>query len=202
MSTENTRIFECFRAGRHIGMSGRVMEWTERDLEQICSNYRMRRNPAPLVLGHPADNLPAFGEVTELFNRRGVLYAVAKVGAGLLDAVKKGYYKHVSASFESASSLGVNGWSLRHIGFLGAMSPAVKGMAPLNFGEMVEPPGAVCFASPTGAGVNRRPDIRIPDGWSVTPEGWACYLRAKEVESACPHLSFAECASLAEKFLL
>lgn len=202
MSTDNTRIFECFRAGRHVSMSGRETEWTEQDLERICTNYRTRRNPAPLVLGHPADNQPAFGEVSELFHRRGSLYAVAKVGAGLLDAVKKGYYKHVSASFESAYSLGSGGWNLRHIGFLGACPPAVRGMAPLNFGEMVEPPGVVCFASPTGAGVSRRPDIRIPAGWSVTPEGWACYQRAKEVEASCPHLSFAECAHLAEKFLL
>ena len=201
MSTENTRIFECFRAGRHTSMGGKETVWTADDLERICANYRGRRNPAPLVLGHPADNLPSFGEVTELFHRRGVLYATAKVGAGLLNAVKQGYYRHVSASFQSASSLGFSGWHLRHIGFLGAMPPAVKGLAPLNFGEMVEPPGTACFAGPTGE-VKPRRQLVIPPGWHVTPEGWACYERACEVEAACPSLSFAECARLAEQHLL
>lgn len=202
MSAENTRIFECFRAGRHTSMAGREMEFSVGDLEKICANYRHAKSKAPLVLGHPPDNLPAFGEVNDLFTRRGSLYAVAKVGEGLLNAVKQGYYKHVSAAFESASWLGNNGYSLRHIGFLGAHPPAVKGMAPLNFGEMVEPPGTVCFAAPTGNGVRRRPDLVIPPGWHVSPEGWACYLRAAEVEAACPNLSFAECAMLAETYLL
>ena len=66
MSTENTRVFECFRAGRHISMAGREMEFTVGDLEKICANYRHAKSKAPLVLGHPTDNLPAFGEVNDL----------------------------------------------------------------------------------------------------------------------------------------
>lgn len=201
MSKENTRIFECFRTGVHVTMSGRETLWTSEDLEQICSNYRRRPNRAPLVLGHPADNLPAFGEVGELFHRNGRLYAVAQVGAGLLEAVKQGYYRHVSAAFEAAASVGGRGWNLRHIGFLGAIPPAVKGLAALNFGEMVEPPGAVCFAA-SGGHLPPARKIVVPAGWHVTPEGWACYERAQEVWAGCPHLSFAECASLADQFLL
>lgn len=199
MNTDNIRVFECFRTGLHTTMAGRETKWTEQDLDIICANYRTRGNRAVLCLGHPADNMPAYGEVDQLIHRRGRLYAVAKVGAGLLNAVKQGYYKHVSAAFQSAAR---GGWDLRHIGFLGAHPPAVKGLAPLSFAEMAEPQGTVCFASPTGNGIRSRPEIKIPAGWSVTPEGWACYLRAIEVEAACPNLSFAECASLADQFLL
>ena len=200
MSADNTRIFECFKAGTHTSVGGKVTEWSFADLDQICKNYLYRTDRAPLVLGHPLANGPAYGEVSELFHKRGRLYAVAKVGKSLLEMVKSGYYKHVSASFEPAARL--PGWNLRHIGFLGAHPPAVKGMAPLAFSEMIEAPGSVCFAAPTGASVSPPAEICIPEGWTVTPEGWACYQRAREVHAACPRLSFAEAASLAEKYIL
>jgi hypothetical protein len=118
MSADNTRIFECFKAGTHTTMGGQTAEWSFADLDRICNNYLYRTDRAPLVIGHPLTNGPAYGEVTELFHKRGGLYAVAKVGKELLELVKRGYYKHVSASFAHAS--GLPGWSLRHIGFLGA----------------------------------------------------------------------------------
>lgn len=200
MSADNTRIFECFKAGKHTSMGGQTAEWSFADLDRICNNYLYRADRAPLVIGHPLTNSPAYGEVTELFHKRGGLYAVAKVGKELLELVKRGYYKHVSASFAAAA--GLPGWSLRHIGFLGAAPPAVKGMAPLAFSEMTEAPGTVCFAAATGASIAPPPPIAIPEGWAVTPEGWALYERAREVHLACPGLSFAEAASLAEKHIL
>lgn len=205
MSTDNTRIFECFKAGTHTSMGGMTKDWTFADLEQICKNYLYRTDRAPLVIGHPVANGPAYGEVTELFHKRGRLYAVAKVGKDLLDLVKRGYYKHVSASFIPPSGLpgwNLPGWNLRHIGFLGAHPPAVRGLAPLAFGEMTEAPGTVCFAAATGANIAPPPPVTIPNGWTVTPEGWAFYERAREVHQACPALSFAEAASLAEKHIL
>jgi len=200
MSADNTRIFECFKAGTHTSMGGKVTEWSHADLDRICKNYLYRIDRAPLVLGHPLANGPAYGEVSELFHKRGSLYAVAKVGKALLEMVKAGYYKHVSASFAPAARM--PGWNLRHVGFLGATPPAVRGMAPLAFGEMTEAPGTVCFAAPTGPAISYPAEIAIPKGWTVTPEGWACYLRAREVHAACPGLSFAEAASVAEKHIL
>lgn len=198
MSTDNTRVFECFQVGDHTNMAGQAMSWTGRDLETVCLNYQSRADRAPLVIGHPASNGPAFGEVTELFYKRGRLYAVAKVGAELLNLVREGRYKHVSASFQQIA--GRVGWHLRHIGFLGATPPAVKGMAPLAFAELSQPPNTACFAAPTGQGIAPAPLLSIPAGWHVTPEGWALYLKARDVQAACPALSFAEAASLAERY--
>ena len=198
MSTGNTRVFECFKAGNHINMAGQPMIWTGRDLDAVCLNYQCRADRAPLVLGHPASNGPAFGEVAELFTKRGRLYAVAKVGQHLLSLVRAGSYKHVSASFERAA--GLVGWNLRHIGFLGAMPPAVKGMAPLAFAEMPQPPNTLCFAESTGRGITPPEPVSVPAGWNVTPEGWGLYLHARDVQAACPDLSFAEAAMLAERY--
>jgi hypothetical protein len=201
MTTGNTRVFECFKVGDHTTMAGTAMTWTGRDLEAVCLNYQCRAERAPLVLGHPASNGPAFGEVSELFTRRGRLYAVAKVGQQLLSLVREGRFKHVSAAFERVS--GRAGWCLRHIGFLGAVPPAVKGLAPLAFAaftDMPQPPNSVCFAESSGPGIAPAPLISIPAGWNVTPEGWALYLSARNVQAACPDMSFAEAASLAERY--
>lgn len=201
--TDNTRIFECFKIGRHVSMSGSVTEWGEADLERICSNYRYQLDPAPLVLGHPIDNAPAYGEVKELFHKRGVLYAVAACGQTLIDMVRAGRYKNVSASFMAAGTL--PGWALRHIGFLGAHPPAVKGLVPLQFAELYQEmpaSGVLCFAAP---------DVRIgdpaafafgfnsPPGWEADPVSLHKFQCARQVHTDCPNLSFAEAASLAEQ---
>ena len=198
MSSENTRVFECFKVGDHINMAGQTMTWTGHDLEAVCMNYQRRADRAPLVIGHPASNGPAFGEVGELFSRRGRLYAVSEVGQQLINFVREGRFKHVSASFERIA--GWPGWCLRHIGFLGAMPPAVKGLAPLAFAEMSQPPNTVCFSESTGQGIAPPPLLSIPAGWNVTQEGWALYLKARDVQAACPDMSFAEAASLAERY--
>lgn len=198
MNADNTRVFECFKVGDHINMAGQAMTWTGRDLEAVCINYQCRAERAPLVLGHPAGNGPAYGEVAELFTKRGRLYAVAKVGQQLMNLVREGRYKHVSAAFERIA--GRAGWCLRHIGFLGAVPPAVKGLAPLAFADMCQPANTACFAESTGQGIAPPPAMAIPAGWHVTREGWALYLKAREVQAACPDMSFAEAATLAERY--
>ena len=200
MSTENARIFECFKVGTHTSGGGKTREWESSDLERICRNYLYRTDRAPLVLGHPVENGPAYGEVTDLFHKRGVLYAVANVGKTLIELVRGGKYKHVSASFMTSPTL--SGWNLRHIGFLGANPPAVKGLAELAFSDFSKPPGTVSFAAPTGAGVSSAAHLVVPAGWSVSEEGWALYEHSREVQADCPGLSFAEATRLAEKHIM
>lgn len=200
---DNTRIFEFFKAGTHRGMGGVDTVWEESDLDQICRNYMYQQVPAPLVLGHPLANGPAYGQVKELFQKRGVLYAVAKVGKGLIDAVRNGNYKHVSASFTKAGH--GPGWKLRHIGFLGAMAPAVKGLSPLQFAESYnQPPGTVCFSglSCFGNGTHDRIDFAEPlppAGYVLDPVSLLKYRAIQATHADCPQLSFIECASAVER---
>ena len=54
------------------------------------------------------------------------------------EAVEAGRYKHVSAAFyapDSPRNPKPGGYYLRHVGVLGAVPPAVKGLGPLTFAE-------------------------------------------------------------------
>jgi hypothetical protein len=56
----------------------------------------------------------------------------------LIDLVRSGNYKKISASFFSpyhGDNPAPGIWCLRHVGFLGAVPPAVKGMEALAFSE-------------------------------------------------------------------
>jgi hypothetical protein len=190
--SNDIRVFQFFRTGRHITSDGRATEWTESTLDQICENYRFQEK-APLVLGHPADSTPVFGKVKEIFKRNGALYAVANCSKALIDLVRSGVYKHVSASFEAFNPR--TGWTLRHIGFLGAMAPSVKGLAPLEFGEPVH--GPVCFSEFEGLPIGC--DFTPPSGYRADPSRLPLYQAAQAIRAGCPALSFAEAARLAEK---
>lgn len=50
--------------------------------------------------------------------------------------VRAGRYKKLSASLyapDSPANPSPGAWYLRHVGFLGAQPPAIKGLAPVNF---------------------------------------------------------------------
>ena len=91
------------------------------------------------MVGHPKADAPAYGWVKSLGVQNGVLTAdFAQVDEGFADLVKAGRYKKVSASFYPPTSPnnpkpGV--WTLRHVGFLGAQPPAVKGLSAISFAE-------------------------------------------------------------------
>ncbi len=103
---------------------------------------------APLVIGHPKDNSPAFGWVKGLSaqkeGKQTSLYAEIEPTPNFAEALENKHYKKVSAAFytpddETNPTPGV--WALRHVGALGAMPPAVKGLQAFEFndgGEFVE----------------------------------------------------------------
>jgi hypothetical protein len=94
---------------------------------------------APLVIGHPKDNLPAYGWVKSLNFADGLLQANPhNVIAEFTDWVKQGLYKKISASFyppNHPSNPVPDVYYLRHVGFLGAQPPAVKGLPDPAFNE-------------------------------------------------------------------
>lgn len=191
---EHIRTFQFFRAGQHRTAAGEALHFSEADLEQIHLAYS-QGDRAPLVIGHPPDDGPAYGEVQEVFRKGATLYAVARCSQALIDLVKSGAYKHVSAAFFRSP------WGLRHIGFLGAMPPAVKGLPPLQFAEHSASPGTVCFSG----GLSVGPEFAIssdyvpPAGWGVDPESLRFYQAARGVQAGCPDLSFIEAASIVQR---
>lgn len=115
---------EVFRTGTWTDSSGNTRTWTEEDLDRIVETYNPREHEAPVVIGHPKDNAPAYGWV-EALKRSGdrLLAKIKPTVKEFVDWIRQGLYKKVSISLYPDLSL-------RHVGFLGANPPAVKGLNP------------------------------------------------------------------------
>lgn len=138
---------EIFRAGTRTDNSGRTITITPEQVAAIASHYSPDKHEAPIVVGHPSTNAPAYGWVGSLKAENGTLFAdFAQVDDDFAELVKKGRYKKVSASFyppNHPSNPQPENWYLRHVGFLGAHPPAVKGLAAINFAD--DEDGVVSF---------------------------------------------------------
>lgn len=142
MTTNNTSL-EIFQAGTHTAMSGVSLSFTESQLSAMAAAYDPTLHEAPLVVGHPRDNAPAYGWVKSLaVDGTGKLRAEPdQVDPDFAEAVNAGRFKKISASFytPNAPANPVPGvYYLRHVGFLGAQPPAVKGLKSASFSDSEE----------------------------------------------------------------
>jgi hypothetical protein len=130
---------EIFKAGTHRAMSGAELSFMEADLAAMAAAYDPAVHEAPLVIGHPTHDAPAYGWVGGLEYSEGTLKATpSSLDPGLVDMVRRGNFKRVSASLylpDAPTNPKPGAYYLRHVGFLGAMPPAVKGLKPANFSE-------------------------------------------------------------------
>jgi hypothetical protein len=131
---------EIFRPGRHTAMDGRQIAFSESDLAAAAAAYDPALHEAPIVVGHPRTDAPAYGWVEGLATGKGGgLEAMPRqVDPAFAELVRAGRFKHVSASFylpDSPANPKPGAYYLRHVGFLGAQPPAVKGLRPAEFAE-------------------------------------------------------------------
>ncbi|QRO13084.1 peptidase [Moraxella osloensis] len=128
-----------FKTGTHTDSHGQTLTFSEADLAMAVSAYNPDIHQAPIVVGHPKTDAPAYGWVQNLSANNGNLYATPEqVNTEFSEQVKAGSYKKVSASFYPPNSPNnpVKGvYYLRHVGFLGAEPPAIKGLSPVEFSE-------------------------------------------------------------------
>jgi hypothetical protein len=124
----NGQWIEVFRAGDY-GAKGK---FTAADLDKIVANYDPAKHEAPVTLGHPQHDAPAYGW-TESLQRVGdtILAKLKQVPDAFAQLVADGRFKKRSIALYQ----GANGPALRHIGFLGAMPPEVKGLADVKLCE-------------------------------------------------------------------
>lgn len=136
------RPFDIFYAGRHVSASGAALNFSEADLERSAAVYDPAKHEAPIVIGHPKDNLPAFGWIEKLDFTGGELVAAPKdVDPEFEDMVAKRRFPKRSASFYSpgsanhplAGTADHDTYYLRHVGFLGAAPPSLKGLREVAF---------------------------------------------------------------------
>lgn len=132
--------FEIFKAGTHTpGNTGKALSFSDGDLAAAAAAYDPALSEAPIVIGHPASNLPAWGWIKSLSFSDGRLVAEPhEVNADFAEMVEQKLFKKRSASFyppEHPSNPTPGGWYLRHVGFLGAQPPSVKGLKDVAFAD-------------------------------------------------------------------
>lgn len=120
---------EIFSTGTHTSKNGVTKTYTEADLDNIVNSYNPEYHEAPITIGHPSDNSPAYGWVQSLKrNGEKLIATVSDLLPEFKEMLEKKLFKKRSISLYPDGSL-------RHIGFLGALPPSVKGLKNLSFGD-------------------------------------------------------------------
>lgn len=139
---------QIFKAGKHTASSGQALTFSESDLTASANAYDPAVHEAPLVIGHPKTDGPAYGWVKSLsFSDSGLEANPDQINADFAEMVKNGSFKKISASFytpESKSNPVPGVYYLRHVGFLGAEPPAIKGLRAPEFSDAAD--GVVEFS--------------------------------------------------------
>lgn len=119
---------EVFRAGTHTDSAGVTRAWSAEDLDQVVHNHQPGTE-APLVIGHPTTDAPAWGWTSAL-RRDGdsLQMRVRDVHPEFAESVREGRYRKRSVKLAK----GPRGWELIHVGFLGAAAPALR-LQPIAF---------------------------------------------------------------------
>ena len=133
---ERKRI-KIFKSGAQTTAAGQTIEFSDADLIACAAAYDPATSEAPIVIGHPKTDAPAYGWIARLIAEDGALFAdLDRVNPAFAEAVNGGAYRHVSAAFygpHNPANPKPGAYYLRHVGFLGATPPAVKGLGAVEF---------------------------------------------------------------------
>lgn len=136
-AAKNSKRLHVFRAGTHTPMSGEAMTFSAADVAELASSYDPAVLEAPLVVGHPRTDDPAYGWVGKAFaNGDDLEVEPANVEPAFAEMVNAGRFRRISIALfprEHPGNPKPGSLYLKHIGFLGAQAPAVKGLRPAQF---------------------------------------------------------------------
>lgn len=141
---------EIFKSGTWTDMNGKELSFSDEDVQATISAYDPALFKAPLVVGHPKTEDPAYGWVEKLDLAGSKMTATTdQLESQFADMVNAGRFPKVSASFfhpDSKNNPKPGVWYLRHVGFLGAAAPAVKGLKAASFSDDAEGVVTIEFA--------------------------------------------------------
>lgn len=132
-------LIHIFKPGTHQPMEGEPITFTLAHFQATASAYNMDTHEAPLVVGHPKHNNPAYGWVKQIVaTPEGLFIEPHQVDGEFQEMVKAGRFKKISPSFyepDEPTNPVPGVYYLRHVGFLGAIPPSVKGLKPAEFAD-------------------------------------------------------------------
>ncbi len=138
----STATLAVFAPGTHTAMDGRTMTFTVEDCLDMASSYDPDLSESPFVIGHPKLTAPSYGWAKRFEFRDGFLYVEPhQVNPEFAEAFNAGSYKKRSLSVYQPNSPGnpkPGHFYPRHVGFLGAVPPGVKGLPDAEFTEFAE----------------------------------------------------------------
>ena len=113
------------RTGTWQDSSGKTVSLNRRDFDGYVAAHAAS-DPAPVVVGHPKMDSPAWAWVDGM-RRAGdrLQVKLRNIQPAFREAVEGGQY--------SARSVALEAGRVRHVGFLGGKAPAVPGLAPTQF---------------------------------------------------------------------
>ena len=130
---------EIFRPGKFKAMNGTEVSFSAEMLKDIAESYDPKVYQAPLVIGHPKVEDPAYGWVKNLsFSGERLSAEPEAVVEEFASLVSARRYQNVSASFftpEHPANPKPGKYYLKHVGFLGAVPPAVTGLKTVSFAD-------------------------------------------------------------------
>ena len=134
---DRTRTIRIMRPGTFTSVEGKSVTFGPAELQAIVDGYDATSDPAPLVVGHPKMDDPAYGWIGRLSIENGELVAhPASIDRKFESQVRKGDYRKVSAQFyepDNPHNPKPGQFYLKHVGFLGAHAPGVKGLGTVQF---------------------------------------------------------------------
>lgn len=172
------------RTGTWTDMHGQAVTITAADLATIAQNYDPVLHRAPLVVGHPKHNSPAFGWFASLRAEGDDLFGTPEqVDPAFAAAVREGRYPERSASLYRPAHPDnpvPGGWYLRHVGALGGTPPAVKGLRGADLGASPDGLVTIDFSLPVAMAADpvSIEDLPMPD-----PTAADLAARAAELEA-------------------
>jgi len=126
---------EAFKPGTYVDSSGEKRSFSAEDINAIADGVRGQfaagYNP-PLVKGHPTTDSPRQATIVDVKvgDKNMLMFKVEKVNSDFAEETRKGMWPYQSIALHKDFSKGI-----RHLGALGGVAPAVKGLQPLEFGE-------------------------------------------------------------------
>lgn len=169
---------EIFRPGRHIDDQGVEREFTPADLDAIAAGYDPALHEAPLTVGHPEHDRPAYGWVAGVgVASNGHLVIQARdADPRFAEMVAQRRFPKRSAAFYPPThpkNPTPGRWYLRHVGFLGAQPPAISGLREIQFAD--DAAGLVVFSEADPG--------QSPKESRMTDEEKAAIARAEKAEA-------------------